>query len=116
MQFNVTNHEYCNLQAHIDWAFAHGEFHHWNYFIQLLATADGRFTYSHANLNEIIDHTAGVDVRPVRFADWARQVWAVPPATATVVHQTQQQQQQQQVEPQPAAESRADVVMGGLCY
>lgn len=72
----MTNHEYQNIQAHLDWSVEHGDVNRWYYFQRLKATAEGRYNFGRANLNELVDQTDGVEVRPLRFREWARRAWA----------------------------------------
>ncbi|PSR89030.1 isoflavone reductase [Coniella lustricola] len=73
--FSLVNHEYRNIQAHLDYWIAH-DFGRWYYFQRLRATAEGRYTFARANLNELVAQTSGLDVRPIRFRDWARRTMA----------------------------------------
>ncbi|ROV92739.1 hypothetical protein VMCG_09035 [Cytospora schulzeri] len=73
--FDVTIHEYQNILAHLEYFVNTGNWQRWYYFQRLLATADGRYTFGRANLNEVIDASDGVDIIPERFADWLRRVW-----------------------------------------
>lgn len=73
--FNLVNHAYSNIQAHLDYAVETGDINRWWYFQRLRATADGRYVFARANLNELLDQTNGVIVAPPRFVDWLRQVY-----------------------------------------
>ncbi|KAF3761078.1 NAD(P)-binding protein [Cryphonectria parasitica EP155] len=75
--FNLVNHEYRNIQAHLDYWLEH-DFNRWFYFQRLRATADGRYTFGRSNINDLIAQNGGVEVRPVRFRDWARRALAAP--------------------------------------
>lgn len=73
--FNLVNHEYVNIQAHLDYALDMGDINRWWYFQRLRATADGRYAFARANLNELLEQTGGVTIVPSRFVDWLRQVY-----------------------------------------
>lgn len=73
--FNLVNHEYGNIQAHLDYAVEMGDFDRWWYFQRLRATADGRYVFARANLNELLEQRGGVTIVPSRFVDWLRQVY-----------------------------------------
>lgn len=76
--FDVTIHDFQNILAQLDYSFNTGNWQRWSYFQRLLATANGRYTFGRANLNEVIDASVGVDVIPERFVDWLRRVWGPP--------------------------------------
>lgn len=76
--FNLTTHQYGDLQAHLDYSIGTSDWHRWFYFQQLLATADGRYLLGRPNLNELVDEAPGVSVVPERFADWLRRSWGQP--------------------------------------
>lgn len=76
--FNLVNHEYVNIQAHLDYAVETGDINRWWYFQRLRATADGRYIFPRANLNELLSRHADGGVTtivPMRFVDWLRQVY-----------------------------------------
>lgn len=73
--FNLVNHEYGNIQAHLDYAVDTGDINRWWYFQRLRATADGRYIFTRANLNELLGRAGGVTIAPMRFVDWLRQVY-----------------------------------------
>lgn len=73
--FNLVNHEYGNIQAHLDYAVETADINRWWYFQRLRATADGRYTFTRANLNDLINQTDGVTIAPMRFVHWLRQVY-----------------------------------------
>lgn len=73
--FNLVNHEYGNIQAHLDYAVDTGDINRWWYFQRLRATADGRYIFIRANLNELLGRTGGITIAPMRFVDWLRQVY-----------------------------------------
>ena len=73
--FDLVIHEYQNIPAHLEYCVNTGNLQRWYYFQRLLATANGRYTFGRANLNEVIIASEGVDVIPERFVDWLRRVW-----------------------------------------
>lgn len=42
---------------------------------RLIATADARYDFSQASLNEVVAISPAVDVRPATFAQWLASVW-----------------------------------------
>lgn len=76
--FNLTNHQYGDLQSHLEYAIETSNWRRWCYLQQLLATADGRYAVGRPNLNELVDDAPGVSVVPERFADWLRRSWGQP--------------------------------------
>lgn len=42
---------------------------------RLISTANGRYHFGRANLNDLVAQSDYVDVRPVSFRNWLRQVW-----------------------------------------
>lgn len=76
--FDVTIHDFQNILAQLDYSFNTGNWQRWYYFQRLLATANGRYTFGRANLNEVIDASEGVDIIPERFVDWLGRVWGPP--------------------------------------
>lgn len=75
MPFSLVTHEYGNIQGHLDY-WIHHDFGRWYYFQRLRSTADGRYTFVTADLNDLVNRTNGVDVRPESFRHWARRVLA----------------------------------------
>ena len=46
------------------------------YVQRLIATANGRYHFGRANLNDLVgQNREHVDVRPIGFREWLRQVW-----------------------------------------
>lgn len=72
--FNLVNHEYGNIPAHLDYAFDTGDSTRWWYFQRLRATADGRYIFARANLEELLAQSGVATIVPLRFVDWLRQV------------------------------------------
>ncbi|KUI58435.1 hypothetical protein VP1G_05698 [Cytospora mali] len=79
MPFDLTIYEHQDIQYHLNYLIPPDSWHRWYYFQRLLATANGRYTFGRANLNEVIDESEGVDVNPERFLDWLRRVWDTQP-------------------------------------
>lgn len=50
-----------------------------SYYQRLLTTADGRFDFSRASLNEIVANSPVVNVQPLTFAQWMASVWQPSP-------------------------------------
>lgn len=49
------------------------------YYQRLLATADGRYDFSRASLNEIVANSPVVNVQPLTFAQWMTSQWRPSP-------------------------------------
>ena len=49
------------------------------YYQRLIATADGRYDFSHAKLNDIVAHSPAVHVRPLTFSQWLASVFELSP-------------------------------------
>lgn len=47
----------------------------WYYYQRLLQTANGRYHFRQANLNEAVNQNEATQVRPMRFRTWLEQVW-----------------------------------------
>lgn len=47
----------------------------WHYYQRLLQTANGRYHFRQANLNEAVNQNEATQVRPMRFQAWLEQVW-----------------------------------------
>lgn len=45
------------------------------YYQRLLATANGRYDFGRATLNEAIERSDLVDVQPLRLSQWLMNVW-----------------------------------------
>lgn len=45
------------------------------YYQRLLATANGRYDFSQATLNEAVNRSNSVDVQPVTFSAWLASIW-----------------------------------------
>lgn len=86
----MTKHEYRNIQDQLDWSVGMGDADRWYYFQRLKATAEGRYNFGRANLNELVNQTDGVEVRPMGFREWAWRTWE-----QFRLHQQQQQQLQE---------------------
>lgn len=68
--FSQNAYEYADIQAMIDFALQNGDVQKWSCFQQLRASVEGRYDFPRANLNDMVNQTAGVEVRPIRFRDW----------------------------------------------
>jgi hypothetical protein len=45
------------------------------YYQRLLATANGRYDFSQATLNEAVNRSNSVNIQPVTFGAWLTSVW-----------------------------------------
>lgn len=68
--FSQHVYECAGIQAVLDFAIQNGDVAKWFCFQQLRASVEGRYDFARANLNEMINQTAGIELRPVRFRDW----------------------------------------------
>lgn len=75
VSFDQIVHEYGSITSHLEFSAYTGNWQRWNYFQQLLATANGRYDFGQANLNEMVDAKDGVELVPERFVDWLRRIW-----------------------------------------
>lgn len=50
-----------------------------SYYQRLLTTADGRYDFSRASLNEIVANSPVVNVQPLTFAQWMASAWQPSP-------------------------------------
>ena len=73
--FNFITHNYSDIQAHLDEYLQQEDWIRWWYFQRLGATANGRYHFRQPNLNEAVNESDAVDLRPVRFRDWLERVW-----------------------------------------
>ncbi|KAJ4410315.1 hypothetical protein N0V82_009262 [Gnomoniopsis sp. IMI 355080] len=68
--FSQNEYEYAGIQAMLDFALQESDVAKYFCFQQLRVSVEGRYDFTRANLNETINQTAGLEVRPVRFRDW----------------------------------------------
>jgi hypothetical protein len=73
--FTLQNRRYIDLSAHLDFYRENEDARMWHYVQRLLATADGRYDFRTANLNEAVDRSDHVEVEPVRFREWLEAQW-----------------------------------------
>lgn len=66
---------YAELNAYLSYYAQAGDYSRATHYQKLLATADGRYDFSRATLNEIVDASRHVEVRPVTLAEWLASVW-----------------------------------------
>jgi hypothetical protein len=45
------------------------------YYQRLLATANGRYDFSQASLNEAVNRSSSVNVQPLTFSAWLASIW-----------------------------------------
>ncbi len=67
--FTLVSQPYANLGTNLTYYAQAEDWGRWYYFQRLVATANGRYHFRQANLNE------AVNLRPVRFREWLAQVW-----------------------------------------
>lgn len=60
-----------------------GDYSRAAYYQRMLATADGRYDFAEASLNEIVANSNMIDVQPLTFAQWLRSVCRASPASQT---------------------------------
>lgn len=68
--FSQHAYECADIHALIDFALQNGDVQKWSRFQQLRASVEGRYDFAWANLNDMVNQTVGVEVRPIRFRDW----------------------------------------------
>lgn len=74
--FNLAIHTYQAAVAEAEYCQENADWPRWHYFQRLIATADGRYHFSQANLNDAINAAGGgLEVRPLNFRQWLDQVW-----------------------------------------
>ncbi|KAK1771236.1 NAD(P)-binding protein [Phialemonium atrogriseum] len=74
--FNLSVHSYQAAEAEAEYCQQNAEWPRWHYFQRLLATANGRYHFTQANLNDTVNTAgSGVEVRPLNFRQWLEQVW-----------------------------------------
>lgn len=73
--FNVAVHTYQDAVAQAEYCQQSEEWARWHYFQRLLATANGRYNFRQANLNELLGQANLMDPRPMRFREWVEGVW-----------------------------------------
>lgn len=71
---------YKNLRAELARAEQARRYERSAYIRRLISTANGRYHFGRANLNDMIAQSEFVDIRPISFRDWLHQVWG--PASA----------------------------------
>ncbi|KAK5987175.1 hypothetical protein PT974_11295 [Cladobotryum mycophilum] len=73
----VTKHvqQHAELQAYLTYYAQLGDFDKVAYYQRLLATANGRYDFSQATLNETVNRSSHVDVQPVTFSIWLANIW-----------------------------------------
>lgn len=67
--------QHAEIQAYLSYYAQMGEFERVAYYQRLLATANGRYDFSQATLNEAVNQSAHVDVRPASFSAWLGSIW-----------------------------------------
>jgi len=72
---------YSDLPTHLSENYALGDTEAWYYTLRLQATADGRYAFC-PMLNQLVDASSMVDVRPVDFLTWLAGAWASGSATS----------------------------------
>ncbi|KAJ2972413.1 hypothetical protein NUW58_g9191 [Xylaria curta] len=70
VEFDVIDRPYSDILAWLDYYQQRNDEERWFAMQQLLQTADGRYTFGEANLNDL------VDVQPISFREWLYNTWA----------------------------------------
>lgn len=73
--FNLAVHTYQDAVVQAEYCQQNEEWARWHYFQRLLATANGRYNFRQANLNELLNQANLMDPRPMRFREWVEGVW-----------------------------------------
>lgn len=73
--FGLTVHTYQEALAQAEYCQQNEEWARWHYFQRLLATANGRYNFRQANLNEMVAQANLMDPGPMRFREWVETVW-----------------------------------------
>ncbi|KAJ9156139.1 NAD(P)-binding protein [Pleurostoma richardsiae] len=73
--FDLVVHQFRDLEAQLEYQQQMGDWNRWYYFQRLIATANGRYNFRQANLNEAVNNSEHVDVRPLGFREWLEQAW-----------------------------------------
>lgn len=73
--FSLAVHSYQDAVAHANFCQQNEEWARWHYFQRLIATANGRYNFRQANLNEVLSPANLMDPRPMRFREWVEAVW-----------------------------------------
>ncbi|OTA00772.1 hypothetical protein A9Z42_0010590 [Trichoderma parareesei] len=68
-------HQYAELEAYLSYSAQLCDFDKVAYYQRLLATANGRYDFSQATLNEIVNRSNSVHVQPVTFSAWLASIW-----------------------------------------
>lgn len=69
-QFEHSTVKYGELASYITYFTQTGQLDRVSYYQRLLETANGRYEFSRATLNEAVDKSSRADVRPVNFKTW----------------------------------------------
>ncbi|OIW28876.1 NAD(P)-binding protein [Coniochaeta ligniaria NRRL 30616] len=73
--FSLAVHTYQDAVAQAEYCQQNEEWDRWHYFQRLLATANGRYNFRQANLNELLNQANLMDPRAMRFREWVEGVW-----------------------------------------
>ncbi|KAH8880015.1 NAD(P)-binding protein [Thozetella sp. PMI_491] len=73
--FSLATHTYQDAMAQAQFCSEIEDYNRYFYFERLIQTANGRYHFRHANLNDTVNQHDGVEVRPLRFRQWLEQVW-----------------------------------------
>lgn len=68
-------HQYAELEAYLSYSAQLCDYDKVAYYQRLLATANGRYDFSQATLNEIVNRSNSVHVQPVTFSAWLASIW-----------------------------------------
>jgi hypothetical protein len=73
--FTLAVHTYQAAVAQAEYCQQNEEWARWYYFQRLIATANGRYNFRQANLNELVTQGNLMNPRPMRFGEWLETVW-----------------------------------------
>ena len=73
--FQLSIFSYQDAVAQAEFCQQNEEWARWHYFQRLIATANGRYNYRQANLNELLNQANLMDHWPMRFREWLISVW-----------------------------------------
>jgi hypothetical protein len=71
--------QYPDLAVYHNHATGMGDFARAAYYQRMMATADGRYDFPEATLNDLVNASPTVDVQPLGFAQWLASVSQAPP-------------------------------------
>lgn len=75
MPFDLTVRAYKDLRGLLVQAADNGNDERHGYIQRLISTANGRYHFGRANLNDLVNQSDVVNVQPMTFREWLRQIW-----------------------------------------